>query len=65
MDLVQQALETMDRLAQEQSTGREPQQGGAAGDYRRRQMAQVMALLERESVLVEAVRGRLGRLGGA
>jgi len=33
-------------------------------DFRRQKLAQVMALLERETALVEAVMVRLGRLGG-
>lgn len=62
VDLIQQATETMERLQEEE--GKERRQGVAGGEYRKRQMAQVMALLERESVLVEAVTARLGRLGG-
>ncbi|KAH9845414.1 hypothetical protein Tdes44962_MAKER06620 [Teratosphaeria destructans] len=38
--------------------------GGGGGEYRKRQLAQVMALLERETALVEGVSERLRRLAG-
>jgi len=65
--LVQQVSEAEAREAEaSSSTGkRATMAGGVSADYRRQKLAQVFALLERETALVDAVTERLGRLTGA
>ncbi len=58
--LVQQADETVSTPSKEDGGSKAGQ--GVGNDYRRQKLQQVMALLERETALVEGVQERLGRL---
>jgi nucleoporin NUP82 len=62
--LVKQANRAVQRLT-EQREGEERKQagGGVAAEFRKQRLQQVMAMLERETALVDAVTDRLGRLG--
>jgi nucleoporin NUP82 len=62
--LVKQANRAVQRL-NEQQEGEERKQagGGVAAEFRKQRLQQVMAMLERETALVDAVTDRLGRLG--
>ena len=63
-NLVKQANRAVQRL-NEQREGEERKQagGGVAAEFRKQRLQQVMAMLERETALVDAVTDRLGRLG--
>lgn len=60
--LVKQADKAIERMGEE-SREKKQASGGVASDFRKQRLQQVMALLERESALVDAVTERLGRLG--
>jgi nucleoporin NUP82 len=59
--LLQQANEMAERAAGDDSAGASTVLAGS--EYRRRQMAKVRGLLEREAALVEGAAERLGRMG--
>jgi nucleoporin NUP82 len=61
--LVKQANRAVERLGEQEGQERKQAGGGVAGEFRRQRLQQVMALLDRETALVEAVTERLGRLG--
>ena len=61
--LVKQANQAVERLGEQEGKERKQAGGGVAADFRRQRLQQVMALLERETALVDAVTERLGRLG--
>ena len=66
--LIKQAGEAAERTSAtgngDTAAGMKASVGGVGGDYRKQKLAQVMQLLERETVMVEAVMRRLGRLQG-
>jgi nucleoporin NUP82 len=63
-DLVKQASRAVERLKEQEGEAERKQAGGGvAAEFRKQRLQQVMALLERETALVDAVTDRLGRLG--
>jgi nucleoporin NUP82 len=64
-DLVKQANRAVERLNEQQEGDEQRKQagGGVAAEFRKQRLQQVMAMLERETALVDAVTDRLGRLG--
>jgi len=62
-ELVKQANRAVGRLNDQEGEEKKQAGGGVAADFRKQRLQQVMAMLDRESALVEAVTDRLGRLG--
>jgi nucleoporin NUP82 len=61
--LLKQANRAAERSGEQEKQERRAVGGGVAAEFRRQRLQQVMALLERETALVDAVTERLGRLG--
>ena len=61
--LVKQANRAVERLDEQKGQERKQAGGGVGAEFRRQRLQQVMALLDRETALVDAVTERLGRLG--
>jgi nucleoporin NUP82 len=61
--LVKQANRAVERLSEQEGQERKQAGGGVGAEFRRQRLQQVMALLDRETALVDAVTERLGRLG--
>jgi nucleoporin NUP82 len=61
--LVKQANRAVERLSEQDGQERKQAGGGVGAEFRRQRLQQVMALLDRETALVDAVTERLGRLG--
>jgi nucleoporin NUP82 len=62
-NLVKQANRAVQRLNEQEGEERKQAGGGVAAEFRKQRLQQVMAMLERETALVDAVTDRLGRLG--
>lgn len=62
--LVQQAAEVAERAPRDDGAAKTAAAAGVASEFRRKKLARVMGLLERETALVEGVTERLARLGG-